>query len=210
MKFLIFFLLTVCDFAFAQSLNPVWRGEWFSSSGESILRISNVTILSTSKGVKTTTEEFQFIDQYQSNKSVAVFTWINSPPKDGVAPETIVSEDGSYKLCFYRDSIITRKKLLISLAYEKDQERSTKIRSRESLNYEISINKWLKLINSLSSERFKVIECTEYFYSTASKNYELLGSGDGDVFFFYDSNKVYRWSGNLAVGGIDVKTYSRR
>ena len=208
MKFLLFFLLTVCDFAFAQSLNPVWRGEWFLNGGESILRISNVTILNTFAGVKTTKEEFQFIDQ--SNKSVTVFTWTNSPPKDGVAPEAIVSEDGSYNVCFYRDSIITRKKLLTSLAYEKDQERSTKIRSRESFNYEISINKWLKLINSLSSERFKVIECTEYVYSTASKNYELLGSGDGDVFFFYDNNKVYRWSGNEAVGGIDVKTYSRR
>jgi hypothetical protein len=208
MKFLLFFLLTVCDFAFAQSLNPVWRGEWFLNGGESILRISNVTILNTFAGVKTTKEEFHFIDQ--SNKSVTVFTWTNSPPKDGVAPETIVSEDGSYNVCFYRDSIITRKKLLTSLAYEKDQERSTKIRSRESFNYEISINKWLKLINSLSSERFKVIECTEYVYSTASKNYELLGSGDGDVFFFYDNNKVYRWSNNLAVGGIDVETYSRK
>ena len=208
MKFLLFFLLTVCDFAFAQSLNPVWRGEWFLSGGESILRISNVTILNTSTGVKTTTEEFQFIDQ--SNKSVAVFKWINSPPKDGVAPETIVSEYGSYNVCFYRDSFITRKKLLINLASEKDQERSTKIRSRESLNYEISINKWLKLINSLSSERFKVIECTEYVYSTVSKNYELLGSGDGDVFYFYDQNTVYRWSKNLAVGGLDVETYSRR
>ena len=208
MKFLLFFLLTVCDFAFAESLNPVWRGEWFSSGGESNLRISNVTILNTSKGVKTTTEEFQFIDQ--SNKSVAVFTWINSPPKDGVAPETIVSEDGSYNVCFYRDSFITRKKLLINLATEKDQERSTKIRSRESLNYEIFINKWLKLINSLSSERFKVIECTEYVYSTVSKNYELLGSGDGDVFYFYDQNTVYRWSKNEAVGGLDVETYSRR
>ena len=208
MKFLLFFLLTVCDFAFAESLNPVWRGEWFSSGGESNLRISNVTILNTSTGVKTTTEEFQFIDQ--SNKSVAVFTWINSPPKDGVAPETIVSEDGSYNVCFYRDSFITRKKLLINLASEKDQERSTKIRSRESLNYEIFINKWLKLINSLSSERFKVIECTEYVYSTVSKNYELLGSGDGDVFYFYDQNTVYRWSKNEAVGGLDVETYSRR
>ena len=208
MKFLLFFLLTVCDFAFAESLNPVWRGEWFSSGGESNLRISNVTILNTSTGVKTTTEEFQFIDQ--SNKSVAVFTWINSPPKDGVAPETIVSEDGSYNVCFYRDSFITRKKLLINLASEKDQERSTKIRSRESLNYEIFINKWLKLINSLSSERFKVIECTEYVYSTVSKNYELLGSGDGNVFYFYDQNTVYRWSKNEAVGGLDVETYSRR
>ena len=141
---------------------------------------------------------------------MAVFTWINSPPKDGVAPETIVSEDGSYSVCFYRDSIITRKKLLISLAYEKDQLRSTKNRSRESLNDEIFINKWLKLINSLSSERFKVIECTQYVYSTVSKNYELLGSGDGDVFFFYDNNKVYRWSENLALGGIDVETYSRK
>ena len=208
MKFLLFFLLTVCDFAFAESLNPVWRGEWFSSGGESNLRISNVTILNTSTGVKTTAEEFQFIDQ--SNKSVAVFTWINSPPKDGVAPETIVSEDGSYNVCFYRDSFITRKKLLINLASEKDQERSTKIRSRESLNYEIFINKWLKLINSLSSERFKVIECTEYVYSTVSKNYELLGSGDGNVFYFYDQNTVYRWSKNEAVGGLDVETYSRR
>ena len=208
MKFLLFFLLTVCDFAFAESLNPVWRGEWFSSGGESNLRISNVTILNTSTGVKTTAEEFQFIDQ--SNKSVAVFTWINSPPKDGVAPETIVSEDGSYNVCFYRDSFITRKKLLINLATEKDQERSTKIRSRESLNYEIFINKWLKLINSLSSERFKVIECTEYVYSTVSKNYELLGSGDGNVFYFYDQNTVYRWSKNEAVGGLDVDTYSRR
>ena len=208
MRFLLFFLLTVCDFAFAESLNPVWRGEWFSSGGESNLRISNVTILNTSTGVKTTTEKFQFIDQ--SNKSVAVFTWINSPPKDGVAPETIVSEDGSYNVCFYRDSFITRKKLLINLASEKDQERSTKIRSHESLNYEIFINKWLKLINSLSSERFKVIECTEYVYSTVSKNYELLGSGDGDVFYFYDQNTVYRWSKNLAVGGLDVETYSRR
>jgi hypothetical protein len=208
MKFLLFFLLTVCDFAFAESLNPVWRGEWFSSGGKSNLRISNVTILNTSTGVKTTTEEFQFIDQ--SNKSVAVFTWINSPPKDGVAPETIVSEDGSYNVCFYRDSFITRKKLLINLASEKDQERSTKIRSRESLNYEIFINKWLKLINSLSSERFKVIECTEYIYSTVSKNYELLGSGDGDVFYFYDQNTVYRWSKNEAVGGLEIETYSRR
>jgi hypothetical protein len=78
------------------------------------------------------------------------------------------------------------------------------------LNYEISINKWLKLINSLSSERFKVIECTQYVYSTASKNYELLGSGDGNVFFFYDQNTVYRWSENLAVGGLVVETYSRR
>lgn len=208
MKFLLFFLFTVCDFAFAQSLNPVWRGEWFSSGGQSILRISNVTILNTSTGVKTTTEEFQFIDQ--SIKSVAVFTWINSPPKDGVTPETIVSEDGSYNVCFYRDSIITRKKLLINLASEKDQLRSTKNRSRESLNDEIFINKWLKLINGLSSERFKVIECTQYVYSTVSKKYELLGSGDVDEFFFYDNNKVYRWSNNEAVGGLDVETYSRK
>ena len=210
MRWLLFFLLTFCDLAFAQPLNSTWRGEWYLNGGKSILRISNITILNTSSGVKTTTEEFQFIDQYQSNKSVAVYTWINSPPKDGVYPETIVSEDGSYNVCFYRDSIITRKKLLNSLAYEKDQEKSTKIRSRESLNYEISINKWLKLINSLSSERFKVIECTQYVYSTASKNYELLGSGDGNVFFFYDQNTVYRWSENLAVGGLVVETYSRR
>ena len=188
------FVFSFTSSAFSQPVATALHGAWISAGGES-------TLVFNSKEVK-------FIEP-PDNKEF-ILSWINSPPKDGTSPEAKVSVDGEYNVCFYRDSIITRKKLLISLAYEKDQERSTKIRSRESLNYEISINKWLKLINSLSSERFKVIECTEYVYSKASKNYELLGSGDGDVFFFYDNNKVYRWSGNLAVGGIDVKTYSRR
>ena len=117
MRWLLFFLFTFCDLAFAQSLNPTWRGEWYLNGGKSILRISNITILNTSSGVNTSAEEFQFIDQ--SNKSVVVFEWINAPPKDGTAPEATVYEDGSYNVCFYRGSVFSKKELLTKLSNEK-------------------------------------------------------------------------------------------
>ena len=210
MRWIFFFLLTFCDLAFAQSLNAAWRGEWFLNGGKSIIRISNITILNTSTGANTSTEEFQFIDQ--SNKSVVVFKWINAPPKDGIAPEATVSDDGSYNVCFYRGSIIIKKGLLTALSAENDNiKNGNPTISLEELNYQNNnIQKSLKLINGLSSDRYRAIECTEYVYSKSSEKYELLGSGDIDEFFIYDQKTVYQWSKNLAVGGIDVKTYSTK
>ena len=210
MRWLLFFLLTFCDLAFAQPLNSTWRGEWYLNGDKSILRISNITILNTSSGVNTSAEEFQFIDQ--SNKSVVVFEWINAPPKDGTAPEATVADDGLYNVCFYRGSVISKKELLTKLSNEKvSLKDSNQSISAKKFNYQNNnIRKSLKFIDGLSGDRYRAIECTQYVYSKNSKNYELLGSGDVDEFFFYDQNKVYRWSDNLAIGGIDVETYSRR
>lgn len=210
MRWILFFLFTFCDLAFAQSLNAAWRGEWFLNGGKSIIRISNITILNTSTGVNTSTEEFQFIDQ--SNKSVVVFKWINAPPKDGIAPEATVSDDGSYNVCFYKGSVISKKELLTELSSENSNiKEGNQAISLKELNYQNNnIRKSLKLINGLSSDRYKAIECTEYVYSKNSKKYELLGSGDVDKLFIYDQKTVYEWSKNLAIGGIDLKTYSTK
>jgi hypothetical protein len=181
--------------AIAQSLGSVWQGKWLLNGGASTLLISD--------------KELKFIEA--SNNDENNFYWINHPPKNGSTPEAFVSDDGSYKVCFYKEQTTSKGELLGELSNEmidlikKNNEGQL---SLENLIDEISqMSKSLNVINHLSAESFRPITCEEYLYLKDSKTYEELSSGDFSVNLFYDKKNVYQWIRNFAVGGIRVDVF---
>jgi hypothetical protein len=197
----IFLYALTCVFsisAFAQPLNMALHGQWFLNNESPTLSLS--------------AKEFKFI--YSVNTDEVSFSWINLPPQDGTPPEALVSEDGFYNVCFYEGSTVSRGALLTELSDEmlqfiklkKDGELS-----QERFNEEIdSMSKSLKIINNLSDKKFSAIVCKQLAYSTESKKYEELGSGDVVYYFFYDQNVIHQWTKNFTMGGVSIETYSRK
>ena len=192
------FVFSFISSAFSQQLNSVMHGAWILDGGES-------TLVFNSKEVK-------FINPSENKEFI--FSWINSPPKDGTSPEAKVSKDDIYQACFYLSSTSSKNEIRAELFTEMlnfiNQNKEGHL-PQDKLNDEIiSMSEYLKVINNLSNDRFRAINCMQYIYSLESKNYDLLGSGDVATYFFYDQDKVYEWVRNFALGGVSIATYSRK
>jgi hypothetical protein len=195
----------ICAFVFsftssvlAQPVATALHGAWISVGGES-------TLVFNSKEVK-------FINP-PDNKEF-ILSWINSPPKDGNSPEAKVSKDGIYEVCFYLSSTSSKNEIRTELFTEMlnfiNQNKNGHLPQDELNDEIISMSEYLKVINKLSNDRFRVITCNQYVYSLESKSYDYLGSGDVATYFFYDQDKVYEWVRNFALGGASIATYSRK
>ena len=192
------FVFSFTSSAFAQQLNSVMHGAWNSMGGKS-------TLVFNSKEVK-------FITPPDNQEFI--FSWINSPPKNGTSPEAKVSKDGIYEVCFYLSSTSSKNEIRVELFTEMlnliNQNKEGHLPQDELNDEIISMSDYLKVINKLSNGKFRAITCRQYVYSLDSKNYDELGSGDVATYFFYDQDKVYEWVRNFALGGVSIATYSRK
>ncbi len=192
------FVISFTSSAFSQPLATALHGAWISVGGES-------TLVFNSKEVK-------FIDP--SDNKEFIFSWINSPPKDGTSPEAKVFVDGEYNVCFYVTSPSSKNELrteLFTLMLDFVKQNKEGHISQEELNDGIiGMSDSLKIINNLSDDKFRIIACRYYVYSSDSKSYDEQGSGDIATYFFYDQDKVYEWVRNFTVGIASFATYSRK
>jgi len=193
--------ILVCGFVvpvFAQPLGPEMQGKWISETGETTLLILKNKISFIAKP-----DDRQF-----------EMTWINSPPKDGVAPEALVAEDGEYRVCYYEGSIYSKNELWTMLLTEMlDLVKQNKVGqlSNEELKEAIdSMNEAVATLNSIIGEKFRTFACKQLFYTPDNKSYEEIGSGDVVTSFFYNEGKLYEWIKNFTLGGVFISTYNKK
>ena len=184
--------------AFAQPLSPEMQGKWISESGETTLLISKNKI-----GFISKPDDQQF-----------TFAWINSPPKDGLAPEALVSEDGEYSVCFYDRFIYAKNELWTALLTEMlelvKQNKGGQLSNEELKEVIGSMNDSISTLNSIIGEKFKTFACKQFSYTPDNKSYEEMGSGDVVTSFFYNEGKLYELVRNLTLGGFFISTYNRK
>lgn len=181
---------------FSQPVDAALHGKWVSEDGETTLVISNNNV--------------KFISR-SDPREFSLF-WINSPPKNGSAPESKVSEDGEYNACFYASASSSKKELSAELFEAMldliKQNKGGHISQEELSDGITGMGDSLKIINNLSDEKFKVFTCGYYLYSSNSKTYDEQGSGDVASYFFYNQGRVYEWTRNYTLGVVGVSTYS--
>lgn len=182
--------------SFSQPVDTTLHGKWVSDGGETALLISSHNVKFTSQ---------------QGNRELTL-SWINSPPKNGSSPESKVSEDGEFNVCFYASTTSSKNELSAELFEAMldliKQNKEGQISQEELSDGITSMGDSLKIINNLSDDKFKVFTCGYYLYSSESKNYDELGSGDVASYFFYDQGHVYGWTRNYTLGVVGVSTYS--